>query len=49
MSNTLECILSLKDKFSAVSEKFNSAMNAATKATDKVNATTSKVVGSMPN
>jgi len=49
MSNTLEYILSLKDKFSAVTEKFNSAMKSAKMSTDKVNATTSKVTGAMSN
>lgn len=43
MSNKLEFILLLKDKFSAVSEKFNSTMNAATKIVNKVKGAMSNV------
>lgn len=43
MSNTLEFILALKDKFSAVAEKFTSSMEAASAVTNKVKADGSKV------
>lgn len=43
MSNTLEYILSLKDKFSSVAEKFEASLGAVKNVTDKINAGTSKM------
>lgn len=43
MSDTLEFILALKDKFSTVAEKFTSSMEAASAVTNKVTAAESKV------